>query len=118
MKDKKRVLTILLVLIIVVATILCIVLFFGGSIVKKEQKYLEDMENAACKYATDENFTISICNAYNYLCKISYKKLIDAEYIDADATNPLSKVKASEDTKSYIQVSWEDGKMICKHKEG
>lgn len=118
MKNKKRVLTILLILIIAISTFLAIVLVFGGMKSKQLDEYHEKLENYACKLANDENYTEEICNGFEYLCKVKYEKLIDRGYINKDLKNPLTKKKISDDTSSYIQITWKDGKMICTHKEG
>ena len=118
MKDKKRVLTILLILIIVIAIILAVVLIFGGVKTKQLQTYHKELETAACKMAKNENYTEEICNAFPYLCKVKYEKLLSNEYIKKDLRNPLTEKKMSDDTKSFIEIKWKDGKMICTHKEG
>ena len=118
MKDKKRVQTILLILIGVIAIILAIVLIFGGLKDKKVKKYYNKVENAACKLAEDENYNKLLCDAFKNLCKIDFEKLINREYIDSSLINPLTKKKISEDTKSYVQVSWKDEKIVCTYKEG
>lgn len=118
MKDKKRVQTILLILIGVIAIILAIVLIFGGLKDKQVKKYYNKVENAACKLAEDENYNEVLCDAFKNLCKIDFEKLINREYIDSNLINPINKKKISEDTKSYVQVSWKDEKMVCTYKEG
>ena len=118
MKDKKRVLTILLILIIVIAIILAVVLIFGGIKTKQLQTYHEKIEQATCKLAEDENYTETICEAFPYLCKVKYEKLLNSEYINKDLKNPLTNKKMSEDSKSYVEITWKNDKMICTHKEG
>ena len=118
MKDRKRVLTILLILIIVITIILAVVLVFGGIKTKQLQKYHEELEQAACKLASNENYTESICEGFPYLCKVKYDKLLSKEYVKSNLKNPLTNKSVSEDTKSYIKISLKDNKMICTHKEG
>lgn len=118
MKNKKRVLTILLVLIISITIFLAIILIFGGIKSKQMDEYHKKLENYACQLAKDESYTEEICNGFEYLCKVKYEKLIDRGYINKDLKNPLTKKKISDDTKSYIEISWKDNKMICTHKEG
>lgn len=118
MKDKKRVLIILLILIVLITIILGIVLIFGGIRTKKITDYRERLESAACELATKENYTENICKAFPSLCIVHYDKLINSDYIDEDLKNPFNNKKVSEDTKSYIEITWQDNKMICTHKEG
>ena len=44
--------------------------------------------------------------------------LLSNKYIKKDLRNPLTDKKMSDDTKSFIEIKWKDGKMICTHKEG
>lgn len=118
MKDRKRVLTVILVLIVIVAVMLTIVLVFGGTKNKQVNDYYETLEETACKYATDNNYTANILKAYSTLSRMHYDILTSSGYIDGDLTNPLTNVKVSDDTKSYIEIKWVDGTMICTHKEG
>lgn len=118
MKNKKRVLTILLALIIIITIILVVVLIFGGIKTKEINDYHEKLEKAACKLAEDENYTEALCEGFEYLCKVKYERLIDKKYIKNNLKNPLNNKLVSEDTKSFVQISWKDGKMICTHKEG
>lgn len=118
MKNKKRVLTILLTLIIIITIILAVVLIFGGIKTKEINDYHEKLENAACKLADDENYTEALCEGFEYLCNVKYERLIDKKYIKNNLKNPLNNKLVSEDTKSFVQISWKDGKMICTHKEG
>lgn len=118
MKDKKRVLSILLLLIIFITVLLIIVLVFGGIKEKELNKYYNQIEDAACKLAKDDNYTESICEAFPYLCKIHTEKLITRKYLDDNIINPLTKKKASLDTKGYVEITWKDKKMQCKYKEG
>ena len=105
-------------IIIVIAIILAVVLIFGGVKTKQLQTYHKELETAACKMAKNENYTEEICNAFPYLCKVKYEKLLSNEYIKKDLRNPLTDKKMSDDTKSFIEIKWKDGKMICTHKEG
>lgn len=118
MKDKKRVQIILLVLIGVVAIILAIVLIFGGLKDKQVKKYSNIVEQAACKLAEDENYNTTLCDAFKNLCKVDFEKLINRGYLNGNVKNPLTNKKISEDTKSYVQVSWKDEKIVCTYKEG
>ena len=118
MKNKKRVLTILLVLIVINIIILAIVLIFGGIREKEIKIYHQTLEDATCKLVKEENYTKEICEAYDYLCKVHTDKLIARDYIKSNLQNPLTGKKASEDTNSYVNVTWEDGKAICTYKEG
>lgn len=118
MKDRKRVLTIILVLIIIIAVFLTIVLVFGSVKTKQMNEYYANLEEVACKYATDNNYTEKILLAYSTLGKMHYDILINSGYIDGDLTNPLTHVTISDDTTSYIEIAWVDGTMICTHKEG
>ncbi len=118
MKNKKRVLTILLVLIVITAIILAIVLIFGGIREKEIEKYHQTLEDATCKLVKDENYTKEICEAYDYLCRVHMDKLIARDYIKSNLKNPANGKKASEDTNSYVDVTWKDGKVSCTYKEG
>ena len=77
----------------------------------------EDTEETNSSDKT-ENYTEEICNAFPYLCKVKYEKLLSNKYIKKDLRNPLTDKKMSDDTKSFIEIKWKDGKMICTHKEG
>ncbi len=118
MKNKKRVLIILLVLIIILVTLLVIVLIFGGQKAKEISDFENEVSQAACKYASEENFTEAICNAYENLCKVGFNTLITRDYLSEDLIDPKTNTKISEDTSSYIQISFKDDKMICTYKEG
>ncbi len=118
MKDKKRVLKILAVLIIAIAAILFIVLVFGGIKAYQINKYKTTLEEATCKMAEEEHYTAALCEAFDSLCKVHFDLLIANDYINQDLKNPLSKIKASDDKKAYIKVSFKDSKMICTYKEG
>ena len=85
---------------------------------KQINDYHEKLEKAACKLAEDENYTEALCEGFEYLCKVKYERLIDKKYIKNNLKNPLNNKLVSEDTKSFVQISWKDGKMICTHKEG
>lgn len=118
MKNKKRVLIILLTLIIILLTILCIVLFFGGLREREINEFKETVENKTCEFAKKENYTETICNSYENLCKIRFKTLIDKEYLSKDMINPITNNKISEDTDVYVEILWKDGKISCTYKEG
>lgn len=118
MKNKKRVLTILLVLIVIITIILAIVLIFGGMREKQIEKYHQTLEEAACKLAVDENYTKEICESFEHLCKFNNSTLIARDYIKSNLKNPLTGKKASEDTKSYVEVTWKEDKIKCTYKEG
>lgn len=100
------------------AIILAVVLIFGGIKKKQLTNYHNTLEEATCKLARNENYTEAICEGFEYLCKVSYEKLINNGYISKDLKNPLSKKLASDDNKSYIEINWKSGKMTCTHKEG
>lgn len=117
MKNKKRVLTVLLILIVIIASFLALVLLYGGKKDKELNAYYETLEKATCQLVKDENYTKEICEAYSYLCKVHLDKLVNKEYINSNLTNPLTGKKASDDTKSYVEVTWKD-KAECKYKEG
>lgn len=118
MKNKKRLLIILLILIVVLLLILGTVLALGGIKNNKIVEFKTDVEEAACQYATDENFTKEICLGYENLCKVKYNTLITREYLSGDLINPATDEMISNDTTSYVQISWEDDKMVCTYKEG
>ena len=118
MKNKKRVVIILLILIVIVLLILGTVLVCGGMKAKEISNFETEVAEAACEYASDENFTEAICNAYENLCKVRYSTLITREYLSPDLTNPKTKTQISEDTSSYVQISFEDDKIVCTYKEG
>lgn len=118
MKNKKRVLTILLVLICIILGILIIVTAVGGHYVKEQEKFKDILSKAACEFAEEENYTVELCNAYTSLCKVHYDKLIGKGKLDGNLKNPITKKRVSEDTKSYVEITWEKGKMICTPKEG
>ncbi len=118
MKNKKRVLTILLILIVITTIILAIVLIFGGIKEKEIKNYHDTLEKATCKFVKKENYTKEICEAYEYLCKVHNETLVAKKYIKSNLKNPLTDKKASEDTKSYVEVIWKKGKVICTYKEG
>ncbi len=118
MKNKKRVLIILLILIIIVLSLLMIVLVCGGMKNKEISEFQTEIAQVACDYASSENFTEVICNAYENLCKIKYSTLIGRGYLDSDLINPKTNTEISEDTTSYIQITFENDKMICTYKEG
>ena len=118
MKNKKRVLIILLTLIIIVLIVLGIVLLFGGIRNKAINDFKTEVSEAACNFASEENYTEAICNAYENLCKIRFSTLISADYLSADLINPRSNIQISEDTSSYVQISFSEDKMICTYEEG
>lgn len=118
MKNKKRILIILLILIVIVLVILGTVLALGGIKNNEFVEFKQDIENAACEYAENENFTKEICLGYENLCKVRYSTLINRKYLSADLVNPMTDKKISDDTTSYVQISWEDDKMICTYEEG
>lgn len=118
MKNKKRVLVTLLVLIVVDASILAIVLVLGGLKDRKVNEFYENLETKACEMAQKERFTKELCESFDYLCKVKYEKLISLDYINANMKNPMTNKSVSEDTRSYIHVTFKDGKMVCEHKEG
>ena len=110
MKNKKRVLIILLILIVIVLAILGTVLVCGGMKNKEINEFETKVAQAACDYASEENVTEAICNAYD--------TLITHEYLSADLINPRTNEPISENTTSYVQITWEDNKMICTYEEG
>lgn len=118
MKNKKRVLITLLVLIIIDASTLAIILVLGGINDKKINEYYKNLETKTCEMAKKERFTKELCESFNYLCRVKYNKLITLDYIEPNLKNPITNKSVSEDTRSYIQVTFEDGKMVCEHKEG
>ena len=118
MKNKKRVLISLLILIVIVLAILGPVLVCGGMKNKEINEFETKVAQAACDYASEENFTEAICNAYENLCKIRYNTLITHECLSADLINPRTNEPISENTTSYVQITWEDNKMICTYEEG
>ena len=119
MKSKKRNLIILLILIITILVVLGIVLVVGGIHNKEIMDFKKDVEQTACEYAKDENITEAICLGYEHLCKVNYETLISHDYLKADLINPLTGETISNDTASYVQISWPDSNtMTCTYKEG
>lgn len=118
MKNKKRVLLVLIILIGLIIIILSGILICGNLKEQKIKDYYKTIEAAACKLATEENYTESICEAFTGLCKIKYEKLISRDYIKNDLVNPETKIKTGDNTSSYVEITWNNDKMICTHKEG
>ena len=118
MKNKKRTLIILLVLIIFLVLILGIVALFGGIKDKEIKEFYQNIEEATCEYAEGENITESLCDAFNNLCHVKYDTLISWGYLDENLENPATGERVSEDDTSYVEITWEDNKMICTFKEG
>lgn len=118
MKNKKRVLITLLVLMAIDASILAIVLILGGIKDKEINEFYDNLETKACELAKKENYTKELCQGFGYLCKVKYEKLISLDYIDENLKNPITNKSVSEDTKSYIQVTFKGDKIVCEHKEG
>ena len=118
MKNKKRTLIILLVLIIVILIILGIVILFGGIRDREIKSFYKQIEETACDYAEGENLTEGLCDAYDNLCRVKYSTLISWGYLDENLENPLTHEKVSENTTNYVEITWEEDKMICTFKEG
>lgn len=119
MKNKKRALLILLILIITILLVLGTVLIVGGIHNKDIIDFKKNIEQTACEYAKNENFTEAICLGYDYLCKVNYETLISRDYLDKNLINPLTGESISNDATSYVQISWKDNNtMICTYKEG
>lgn len=116
MKNRKRVLIILSVLIVILAVILVTVLVFGSIKTGEYEDYQAQIESAACEYGINNNYTEAFCIA-RCPWKVYYSQLIEKEYID-DLVNPITGTKMSSDTSSYVEITWEDGEMVCTLKEG
>ncbi len=108
----------LLIMIITVAIILGIVLIFGGIKAKQYDDYKEELETSACKMAEEENYTEAICKGFENLCKVKFEKLVNNNYIKESLKNPLTNELAGNDSKSYIEITFNNNKMICDYKEG
>ncbi len=118
MKNKKRTLIILLVLIIVLIVILGIIVLFGGMKDREIKEFYQTVEEITCEYAEGENINEPLCNAFSNLCHVNYDTLISWGYLDENLVNPKTGERVSEDNTSYVEITWEDNKMICTFKEG
>lgn len=118
MKNKKRTLIILLVLIIVLIVILGIVILFGGMKDREIKEFYQTIEEITCEYAEGENITEALCDGFSNLCHVKYDTLISWGYLDGNLENPKTGESVSEDDTSYVEITWEDNKMICTFKEG
>ena len=70
------------------------------------------------EYAKEENITESLCYGFSNLCQVKFNTLISWGYLDENLENPLTHEKVSENTTSYVEISWKDNEMICTFKEG
>lgn len=95
-----------------------LVLILGGIKSKQLTKYKNTVNEAACTYAVDDNLTEALCSGFEKLCKVYFDKLIDREYLDADIINPITKEKVKNNTSDYVQITWENDRMMCNYKEG
>ena len=66
----------------------------------------------------EENITESLCYGFSNLCQVKFNTLISWGYLDENLENPLTHEKVSENTTSYVEISWKDNEMICTFKEG
>lgn len=117
MKNRKWVLGILMFLIVVTLAFLVFVMAVGSSMYKKEQTYFTEFENAACDYVQDENVTKEIWENYQKWHKIYITTLVANKYIEGDSTNPVTKVKAKDNEKGYVEIEYSKNKVTCKYKE-
>lgn len=118
MKDKKRVLMISVTAIIVIIVIVGIVLACVAIKDYKIKSYYKEVETAACKYANEEKLTKNLCDNYQNLCNIKYDRLISSGKLNSSLKNPETGVMAKDNTKDYVEISWNNEKMECIHKEG
>lgn len=118
MKNKKRTLIILLVLIVIILIVLGIVIFVGGIRDKEVKNFYKQIEEITCEYAKEEKITESLCYGFSNLCQVKFNTLISWGYLDENLENPLTHEKVSENTTSYVEISWKDNEMICTFKEG
>ncbi len=118
MKDKKRVLMIGVTVIVVIIVVVGIVLACIATKEHKINNFYSVVESAACKYAKEENLSKNLCDNYQNLCKIKYDKLINRGLLDSSLENPETGVIVKDNTKDYVEISWNDGEMECIHKEG
>lgn len=118
MKNKKTILIIISGLFIITLLILVIVIIFGSLKEKEIEEFYQEIEKATCKYAEEQNINQFLCNAYSNLCRVKFETLISWEYIDNDLENPKTHKKVSEDTNSYVLISFDGDEKICTFKEG
>lgn len=118
MKNKKVILIIISGLFLITLLTLIIVIIFGSIKEKEIEEFYQEIEKTTCKYAEEQNINQYICNAYNNLCRVKYETLISWGYIDEDLENPKTHKKVSEDTDSYVLISFDGDETICTFKEG
>lgn len=85
---------------------------------QKIQEFYDSVEKAACDYAKKENYKETLCQSYESLCIINYSRLIESGSLKATLVDPKTNLKVSENKNAYVEVTWEDGQMVCTYKEG
>ena len=108
------------VLIVFGVAFLLATIIIGGTREKKIQEFKKKLATAGCDYASKQNISSVICaeEKFAYKCKISIKELINEKYISGSLENPKDNSKLSEDEDGYIQITFDDNKIICDYKEG
>ena len=92
----------------------------GGTREKQIQEFRRKVAAAGCDYAAAQNITAAICKEEKlaYKCQIKMKAIIDGNYLSADLINPKTKKAISLDETSYVQISFDNKKILCDYKEG
>ncbi len=84
---------------------------------KRYDEFVEQMEDAGCVFAQNDNRTEAICEAFPTSCQIKLGDLIDYGLIKRTIQNPMTKKDVSEDNKSYVLVTYKDGEKFCKFQD-
>lgn len=119
MKDKRA--FTLIELLVTVALIAIISIAVGvsvGNLMTKQKhknydKFVENMEEAACVFMQNDNRTEGLCQAYTSLCDIHFKDLINSGLVKKNEENPMTGETVANDYDSYVHVEYVDGERIC-----
>lgn len=109
----------LLVTVALIAIISIVVGVSVGNLItnqkhKSYDNFVKKMEDAACVFMQNDNRTEGLCQAYNGLCDIHFKDLINGGLVKKSDENPMTGEKIETDYDSYIHVEYIDGERICK----
>lgn len=84
---------------------------------KQIDEYAEKLEKAACLYVEHAGIDNSTCATNSSMCKIKFTTLIKNSLISRDLVNPVNNKTVSEDTNSYVQITWENYEKKCTYME-
>lgn len=109
--------TVALLAVLSVVVGLSVTNMMDGQKEKQYEEYVSTLEEAGCVYAEHNKLTASVCSSSPASCKVKLNSLISAGLVKKDLTNPNNKKLISQNTTSYIQISWSNNEKKCVYKE-